>query len=388
MATDDWDSEQKSLRRSEIQIQKWTGIAQVAVSIATVTAVLVAGYVAYQGQQTLKATTQYNLQQAQSDQLSTALTSLGSGDPTERIAGLVLLRRNAADRLMPKSIAVFGEQSALSYYKTALKVFSGYLSSHGKEFLASHRGDAQPFGLGYGKLPPLGFSIDIQYAIDEVKQMMNLKEEVQAITRDAPAFDLANDELYEENFSGMDLSWVISYMKGIDLRGAVLTNLHLSNLDNLPYSHFQCASLQGAILKGAHLEHADFRGADLTGAHLEGAYLAGADFQGANVTRANFSSAKGLRPKKLKYMYGSAIGLPSGVVPSSTKPPDLPTCLALSSYGNPPKGNLSPTFSPSTTTSPTSSRSATPSPTSSRSSTPSPTSSPSETPSPSPTRST
>ena len=74
MPTDEWKSDEKPLRQSEIRIQKWTGIAQVVVSVATVAAVLVAVYVAYQGQQTLKATTQYDLEQAQDNQLSTALT--------------------------------------------------------------------------------------------------------------------------------------------------------------------------------------------------------------------------------------------------------------------------------------------------------------------------
>ena len=113
--------------------------------------------------------------------------------------------------------------------------------------------------------------------------MMNLKDQVQAIAGDPPAFDLSNDELYEMNLSGMDLSWLISYMVGIDLRGAILTNLHLSSLDSLQRSHLQCADLQDANLKGAHLEQANLRGANLAGAHLEGAYLMGADFQGAGV---------------------------------------------------------------------------------------------------------
>ena len=150
----------------------------------------------------------------------------------------------------------------------------------------------------------------------------------------------------------MDLSWVISYMYGIDLRGAVLTNLHLSNLDDVGHAYLQCAELRNAILKGAHLEHANLRGADLTGAHLEGAYLAGADLQGANVTGADFSGAMGLEPEKLKHVYGSAKGLPPGVAPSTIKPPNLSSCLADESYGNPPRGNLSPTFSPSATPSP------------------------------------
>lgn len=376
MSTDEWKSDEKPLRQSEIRIQKWTGIAQVVVSVATVAAVLVAVYVAYQGQQTLKATTQYDLEQAQDNQLSTALTSLGSSDPAERIAGLVLLRRNAADRLTSRSMAIFGEQSALSYYRTALKVFSGYLSSHGKEFIASHRGDTQPFGLGYGKLPPLGFSIDVQYAIDEIKQMMNLKEQVLAIAGGPPLFDLSNDELYEMNLSGMDLSWLISYMVGIDLRGAVLTGLHLSNLDSLQGSHLQCADLQGATLKGAHLEHANLRGANLAGAHLEGAYLTGADFEGADVKGADFSGAKGLNPNELTDTYGSAIGLPLGVVSSSTKPPGLSSCLSNSSYGNASRDNLSPAFSPSPTSSPTPSPSAIPLPTSSPSVNPSPSATP------------
>jgi hypothetical protein len=344
---DGWKPDELPLRQKEVRNQKWAILAQAVASLATVAAVIVAVSVAYQGQQSLKSATQYNLQQAQDNQFSTALTSLGSSDPTERIAGLVLLRLNAADRLTPASSAVFGKQNAYSYYTTALEIFSGYLRSHGMEFLASAgRGHGpQSFGPGYGTLPPAGFTLDIQYAIDEIAQMLDLNKQVSALTHETPNFDLANDELYEENLTGMNLSWVNAYMYGIDLRGAVMEGLVLSSRDDLAYSYLQCADLAGAHLQGAHLEGADLRGADLAGADLHGTYLAGADLQGADINGANFSGARD-SAAKLEGMYGTAVGLPSGVVPDTAAPPSQLSCLADKNYWDQPKATPAPTASP------------------------------------------
>jgi Pentapeptide repeats (8 copies) len=353
---DPWKCDEKSLRQKEVRNQKWGILTQAVASMATVAAVLVAVFVAHQGQQSLKSATQYNLQQAQDDQFSTALTSLGSSDPTERIAGLVLLRLNAADRLTPASSAVFGQQNAYSYYTTALEIFSGYLRSHGMDFLAtlSAGHGSQSFGPGYGTLPPPGFTLDIQYAIDEISQMLGLREQVSALSHETPNFDLSNDELYEENLTGMNLSWVYAYMYGIDLRGAVLEGLYVGSRDDLAHSYLQCADLVGAHLQGAHMEGADLRGADLAGVDLDGTYLAGADLQGADVNGANFSGARD-SGAKLEGMYGTAQGLPSGVVPNTTRPPSQLSCLADKNYWDQPTATPTPTSSPS-------SPSATPSP--------------------------
>jgi hypothetical protein len=350
---DQWKPGEQHLRETEIQTQKWTVRTQAVASVATLAAVFVALFVALQGQQSLKSATQYNLQQAQDNQFSTALTSLGSSDIPERIAGLVLLRLNAADRLTPASSAVFGKQNAYSYYTTALEIFSGYLRSHSMGYLASAGAGhgTQPFGLGYGTPTPPGFSIDIQYALDEVMQMLNLSKQVSAVSAVTPNFDLSNDELYQQDLTGMNLSWVHAFLVGIDLRGAVMENVVLSKLDDLQYTHLQCADLQHAQLQGADLEHANLSGADLFKADLKGADLAGADLTGAYVKKAIFSGARDSHAI-LATMYGRAIGLPPGVVTSTAQPLSQPSCLANKSYGDPPMPNPAPVSSPSVTASP------------------------------------
>jgi uncharacterized protein YjbI with pentapeptide repeats len=354
---DDWKPEELSLRKKEIHNLRQAGLAQALASLATVAAVVVALYVALQGQQSLKNATQYNLQQAQDNQFSKALTSLGSSDTTERIAGLVLLRLNVANRLTPESSAVFGKKNAYSYYTTALEIFSGYLNSHGREFLASVGSGhgMQSFGPGYGTLPPPGFSLDIQYAIDEVRDMLNLRKQVGALTHGTPAFDIANDELYQKNLSGMNFSWIIAYMPGIDLRGTDMEKVHFGRQDDLKHSYLQCADLSGADLKGAHMQNADLRGADLAGADLQGTRLGGAHLQGADVNGANFSRAR-VSGAELKGMYGKAIGLPLGVVPSAANPPSQSSCLTDKHYWDTSGASPSPISSPSAKPSPSATR--------------------------------
>jgi uncharacterized protein YjbI with pentapeptide repeats len=330
--------EELRLRRTEVRTQVGAGIAQAVLSVATVAAVFVALWVAFQGQQSLKSATQNNLEQAQDNQLSTALTSLGSSDVTERVAGLTLLELNAADRLTATSVAAFGPPSAYNYYTTALEIFSGYLQSHGvgSNMTAANASGTQTFGPGYGSLPHGAFSIDTQYAVDEIAKMLELKSQVRAITPMVPAFDLANDELYELNLRGMNLSWVNAYMVGIDLRGAVMEKVTLNSLDDAQGSHLQCADLKYADLRGADLAGANLSGADLYHADLQGANLAGADLRGAYISGANFSGAQASQAT-LTPMYGSATGLPSGVVTAAHQPPIQPSCLANPGYGDPPR---------------------------------------------------
>jgi hypothetical protein len=338
------------LRKTEVRTQIWSGMAQTVLSVATVAAVFVALWVALQGQQSLKSATQNNLQQAQDNQFSTALTSLGSNDVTERIAGLALLELNAADRLTSTSTVAFGKPSAYNYYTTTLEIFSGFLHSHGVGSMTTvgTGGSTQPFGVGYGAPPPGAFSIDIQYAADEIAKMLDLKNQVRAVSPVTPAFDLDGDELYEVNLEGMNLSWVSAYMFGIDLRGAVLENVHLSSLDDVEKSHLQCADLKYADLQGADLKDANLSGADLYHADLQGANLTGADLRGAYVREANFSGAQDSQAT-LTSMYGTAVGLPPDVVTTRGQPRIQTPCLANPSYGDPPMPNPALVSGPSAT---------------------------------------
>jgi hypothetical protein len=338
------------LRKTEVRTQIWSGMAQTVLSVATVAAVFVALWVALQGQQSLKSATQNNLQQAQDNQFSTALTSLGSNDVTERIAGLALLELNAADRLTSTSTVAFGKPSAYNYYTTTLEIFSGFLHSHGVGSMTTvgTGGSTQPFGVGYGAPPPGAFSIDIQYAADEIAKMLDLKNQVRAVSPVTPAFDLDGDELYEVNLEGMNLSWVSAYMFGIDLRGAVLENVHLSSLDDVEKSHLQCADLKYADLQGADLKDANLSGADLYHADLQGANLTGADLRGAYVREANFSGAQDSQAT-LTSMYGTAVGLPPDVVTTPGQPRIQTPCLANPSYGDPPMPNPALVSGPSAT---------------------------------------
>jgi hypothetical protein len=339
-----------SLRKIEVRTQRRAAIAQAVLSVATVAAVIVALWVALLGEQSLKGATQNNLQQAQDNQFSTALTSLGSSDVTERIAGLALLELNASDRLTPRSTAAFGKPSAYNYYTTALEIFSGFLHSHGVGSVTTvgTGGGTQPFGLGYGAPPPGAFSIDIQYAVDEIAKMLGLKSQVRTVSPGTPSFDMANDELYELNLTRMNLSWVNAYMVGIDLRGAVLEHVHLSSLDHVEHSYLQCADLKYANLRGADLKYANLSGADLYHADLRGANLTGADLQSAYVRGAKFSGAQDSQAN-LTTMYGPAIGLPPGVVTAPGQPRIQPSCLANPSYGDPPMRNPPPVSGPSAT---------------------------------------
>jgi hypothetical protein len=333
---DAWKPDELRLRKTEVRMQLGVGIAQAVLSVATVAAVFVALWVALQGQQSLKTATQNNLEQAQDSQFSTALTSLGSSDVTERTAGLALLELNIADRLTSTSTAAFGKPSAYNYYTTALEILSGYLQSHGVGNMTVCPGvGPQRFGLGYGSLPCRSFSIDTQYAADEVSKMLGLTSQVRAVSALIPAIDLANDELYQVNLKGMNLSWVNAYMVGIDLRGAIMEKVHLSNLDNVENSHLQCADLQYADLQDADLKDANLSGADLDHADLQGANLTGANLKGASVSDADFSGARDSETV-FTSMHGPATGLPPGVVTTTDRPAIQPSCLANPGYGNPP----------------------------------------------------
>ena len=351
--SDEWKDQELKLRQKEVRRQGWGIVTQLLAGVGTLATVAVAAYVANQGEQAYKAATQVSMQQAQDNGLSTALNSLGSSDVAERVAGMVLLEENAADRLSPTSVAVFGRQSAYAHYGDVLEIFSGYLHSHGSQYLTAAGQAGAAFGLGYGLQPATGFSLDLQYAVDQVTALLSLKDQVFALHwRRTPAIDLSSDELYAANLTGTNFSWLkAAYMVGIDLRGAYMERVQLSSGDDLADSFLQCADLQGAHLQGVNLRGADLRGANLSDLNLRGADLRGANLEGAIVDGTNFAGAK-KTGAILTGMYGTAKGLPSDILTSLVQPPNRSSCLANPKYWHEPTTSPTPvtaTASPKST---------------------------------------
>ena len=276
--------EMKRLRNlSELELknkrsQIWSQRAQVVVAAISMVAVLIAIWVAWQGQETVNHNSQTALRQSEDSQLSTAITSLGSGDTAERIAGLLLLTHNVSGRFKLSTEADEPPTDVYSDYATALQILSGYLRSHGEAFLASTSTGpmAQRFGLGYGILPPrtLGIlPIDLSYAADQLRPLLNLETEVAALNTGKPAMDLSHDELYRQFWPDVNFGWIRAYMPYVNLRGAILTSSQWNRYPYLSGAYLQCADLEGANFGGANLTHADLRGANVQGANFRDAHI-------------------------------------------------------------------------------------------------------------------
>ncbi len=293
----DWKPEELELRKQEVgaaasnaKTQQATKNIQLFTGILSSIAVAVAVFAAYEGFQALKITSANNVEQANQNQMSTAINALGSSDPAERIAGLVLLRRNASGQISPPPLTAADRQGAYDTYATALDVFGSYIHNYSLSFINAHSG--QSFGLGYGSPPSLGTPLDVTYAADEIGILLTQGNAVKALgTGQDPSLDLANDELSGQSWPRVDFSWLSGrYFVGIDLRGATLEHSDWGAKASLQGAHFQCADLEYANFHGAYLEKADFRGADVNGADFTGAKLAGAQ------ASSLFGKARGLRP--------------------------------------------------------------------------------------------
>jgi hypothetical protein len=258
----------------------WADRAQVIIAGATVVALFVTIIVAWQGQVTVNHNSQVTMRQSMDTQLSTAITSIGSSDTAEEIAGLLLLTQNTSSRLT--LMGQTGESAADVYgdYTTAFQIFSGYLSSRGEQFLAGYADQASsPFGRGYGIPASPGIPLDIIYAADQVEVLLGPSVEKTVTSLglgERPAIDLANDELQGQPWTGINFGWISAYLVGIDLRGASLERSQWSASSDLSYAYLQCADLQGADFAGADLSYADLAGANVQGADFRGAHLQGA----------------------------------------------------------------------------------------------------------------
>ncbi len=248
--------------------------------MASALAVLVAIWVATQGQVTIDRSARATLQQSEDAQLSTAITAIGSDNTAEEIAGLLLLARNTDNRFALMGDAQESPTDVFGDYTTALQILSGYLSSHGEQYLMSLSPQvAATFGRGYGDPPAPGLPLDIVYAADQVRYLFgtDVAHNVASLnTGEVPAIDLSNDELNGQSWSHVDFAWVVAYMGGIDLRGTDLTDSQWSKHSDLAGAYLQCSDLEGANFQGANLRNADLSGANVNGANFKGADLKGA----------------------------------------------------------------------------------------------------------------
>lgn len=253
---------------------------QVAASIATAVAVIVAIWVATQGQVTVDRNARATLQQSEDDQLSTAITAIGSGDTSEEIAGLLLLARNTSNRFALMSETKETPADVFGDYTTALQILSGYLSSHGETYLTGTNPSlSATFGRGYGLPPSPGIPLDIIYAANQVEFLLSSGMTSSVASLDVgtlPAIDLSHDELVGQPWNGVNFAWIYAYLAGIDLRGADLEHSQWSPRSDLSGAYLQCADLAGANFRGANLSDANLSGADVQGADFSGADLRGA----------------------------------------------------------------------------------------------------------------
>jgi hypothetical protein len=220
------------------------------------------------------------------NQLSTAVTALGGATAAQRVAGVTLLERNVADQLTA-AVNAQSRQDAFSLYKSAVIVLANYLRS-GTPLAA----DA----------PCPAVSLDVQYAADELKTLLDMRQQVMGLKEGSVAIDLSRTELCRQDWDWINFNWLsTAYLPNIDLRGAYLQ-----------YSHWGTANLSDAQFQCADLRHADLSDANLTGADLRGANLVGAAYP------------KTLQSAQL-----------AGAITDPTKPWDQGSCLENSAYWDP-----------------------------------------------------
>lgn len=299
-----WEEEERDLRRREVLAQGSASVAQKraakfqfwAVMAAVISALLstsVAAWAALVAQRAVKDAEYSSAQQADQNEVSTAINAMGSDQMGERIAGLVLLQRNAVGRVLSPLPIHGGVQEAYNTYAAALEVLGAYIhanseSSRGMQTTVGQK----PFGPGYG-VPGSGqVPLDDVYAADEVHVLLSMGSMVRSLDRShSPTIDLSNSELFGQYWHGINFKWLsAAFMSRIDLRAADLDHSHWGKNAVLHDAYLQCADLR----------HADLRGAVLTGADLRGANVAGANFQGAKLSGTKLSgmagTAKGLAP--------------------------------------------------------------------------------------------
>ena len=258
----DWKPREEDYRRYEVATQKRTSTAQVITTgvavVGTLVAIFTAAFAVIQSRNSLIAAEQASQQQADQNRLTTAVAAIGGQTPAERVAGVELLWRLVDERLTEATsmpLNSWDRQDARSLYTSALITLSDFVPR------------AQPGTNAPCRLPR---QVDVQYAADELQQLLNAKARFMALKEGSspPAIDLSYAELCDQSwprvsFEGLSAAW----LPGIDLRGSNLQG-SLWGTAFLGGAQLQCADLRNADLSHASLEGADLRGANLAGALL------------------------------------------------------------------------------------------------------------------------
>jgi hypothetical protein len=331
---DQWKPEELDLRRDEVQNAKRSARLQSFLGLCAAAATVIAAIGALYAAKAVNTAAEGIERQANADRLSTAISAIGGEQAAERVAGFGLLRRHVQYRLTT-SKKTEDRLDAYDLYTNALDVLENYLRNPADVAAESTAEPTKPTapsaGLGFGR-PNIPY--DNKYAARELQNLLKLKPQIQELYNSfevkppAAAVDLANVQLAEQSWAGIDFGWLGGHwFPGIDLRGANLTG-SIWGASWLVGAHLQCANLEGA----------DLRGANLTGANLSGAYLKGTDFTGANLEGTKLDGATLGKVSK-------TIGLPESKWPEpgvsraedGTGNDGIAACLDYGQYWDKPK---------------------------------------------------
>ena len=259
---EDWKPREEDYRRDEVTSQKRTSTAQVITTVvavvATVVAIFTAAFAVIQSRSSLTVAEQGIERQTDESRLTTAVMAIGGQTPAERVAGVELLWRHVDERLTAAAstpLNSWDRQDARGLYTSALIILSDFIPR------------VQPGASIPCALPR---QVDVQYAADELKQLLDAKARFMALKPGSRplAVDLSYAELCDQSWPGVSFEGLsTAWLPGIDLRGSNLQG-SLWGTAYLGGAQLQCADLRNADLSHASLEGADLRGANLAGALL------------------------------------------------------------------------------------------------------------------------
>jgi hypothetical protein len=257
-----WKQDEKEYRYDEVVSQKQSARAQLKLTritmVTTLVAILTAFFAVFQSQESLHVAEQGIERQADENRLNTAVTAIAGQTPAERLAGVELLWRHVKERLMAAERTPLGSwdrQDVRGLYTSALIILTGFLPR------VEHPAN---------KACPVVKSLDVVYAADEVKQLLDERAQFMALMPGGPrpSVDISYAALCGQSWSGVRFDGLnAAYLMGIDLRGSNLKGSQWGNA-NLAKAKLQCANLSGAHLGSANLTGADLRGAIVAGAQL------------------------------------------------------------------------------------------------------------------------
>lgn len=322
----DWKPEELGLRKREIRHARRSALTNTITAIATVIAAFAAATAVIFAAKGVNVAQMAVATQAKEARFSTGVQALGADQPTERVAGAIILRHNVQDRLNSAKNAE--EQfDAFNLYVTTTTILETYLKTPlepprsvtpaGPPAVTTS-GQDRPIGAPAAPPGRLDPPLEHVYVAQQLAGLLNAENQKLLHRFNNPrnvSVDLSNVNLSGQAWPKVDFSWVGgAYLYGIDLRAASLNgskwgnatltaaSLQCANLANskfnkldegnkltsatLPKRDQLAARLHGAHLQHANLQYADLRFADLTDADLRGAYIDGALFDGAQLAGA------------------------------------------------------------------------------------------------------